>query len=156
MADKDTDIGDTDLIEIVYLSEPGEPLFDDDVIGILKQSESNNAARGITGVLLYDGEHFLQVLEGEARVVWDTYADILADPRHRNVRTVHEGPIARRMFSRWGMAYRRIDTDSDILEVARRQLVEGRAVSPDIVNVGAWIRDSLKPRDTYRWSREAA
>ena len=150
------DIKDTDLIEIVYISEPGTALFDDDVIGIIQQSESNNAERGITGVLLYDGEHFLQVLEGEARTVWDTYADILADPRHSNVRTVHEGPIARRMFDRWGMAYRRIDTDSDILEIARRQLVEGRAVSPDLVNVGAWIRDSLQPPDTYRWSREAA
>ena len=151
-----TDLKDTDLIEIVYISEPGTALFDDDVIGIIQQSESNNAERGITGVLLYDGEHFLQVLEGKAEVLWDTYADILADPRHSNVHTVHEGRIARRMFDRWGMAYRRIDTDSDILEVARRQLVEGRAVSPDLVNVGAWIRDSLQPPDTYRWSREAA
>ena len=150
------EITGADLIEVVYISEPGAALSDSDVIAILHQSEENNSERGITGVLLYDGEHFLQVLEGEARVVWDTYADILADPRHRNVRTVHEGSIARRMFARWGMAYRRIDTDSDILEIARRQLVEGRAVAPDLVNVGAWIRDSLQPRDTYRWSREAA
>ena len=150
------DINEADLIEIVYISEPGTALSDEDVIAILRQSEENNSERGITGVLLYDGEHFLQVLEGVAKTLWDTYADILADPRHSNVHTVHEGRIARRMFSRWGMAYRRIDTDSDILEVARRQLVEGRAVSPDIVNVGAWIRDSVQPRDTYRWSREAA
>lgn len=148
------DIGAGELIEIVYISTPESSLSDADVVAILETSAANNRERGITGLLLYDGANFVQVLEGAARDVWDTYAEILADPRHRDVRTVHEGRIPRRMFGRWGMAYRRIVTGEPILEVARRQLVEGRAVDPDLVNVGAWLRETLMPLDLYSWSRE--
>ena len=144
------------LIEIVYVSRPGKGLSNQTIVEILEVAQARNDECGITGLLLYDGEHFLQVLEGPAVAVWEVYADILADPRHYGVVTVHEGPIARRMFGRWGMAYRRIDIDTDILRAARRQLADGRARPPggipDILHVGAVLRETLAPDLGHAWT----
>ena len=158
-ADRDpgstSDISPTALIEIIYLSRPGPGMSQAAIVEILEVAQKKNDALGITGLLLYDGQHFLQVLEGPAEAVWEVYADILADPRHVDVVTVHEGPIARRMFERWGMAYRRVDIDSDILRVARRQLADGRTrpgLTPDILHVGAVLRDTLAPDLGHTWT----
>lgn len=141
-----------DLIEIVYVSDAEPSLGDDAIVSIIESAQDNNTEHDITGVLLYDGEHFLQVMEGDRRYVSDLYADILSDPRHRNVTTIHEGRIRERVFGGWGMAYRRVEEDSQILQLARRQMVEGRAYDPVLTDVGAWIAASLDPPDSFHWS----
>lgn len=144
--------GDDDLIEIVYLSERDRDVDDDDIIDILRTAQTRNDAAGVSGLLLYDGRHFLQVIEGPRARVSRLYADILGDPRHINVRTVHEGLILKRVFEGWGMAYGRIAPNSEILSLARQQLVDGQAEDPDIIHVGALVNARFASNHRFTWT----
>lgn len=70
-----------------------------------------NAQYGITGMLLFINNHFLQVLEGEPTSVEVLYANIVKDRRHRNVRTLMNRRIADREFSNSSMAHRALTVD---------------------------------------------
>ena len=112
--------------ELAYISTPDGLVFDDDVLGVLQVSRRRNLRLGITGLLLYDAEHFFQLIEGEDAVVDTLFRAIAADTRHRDVRVLSEGPIARRSFAAWSMDYRRIDArlhDMRLLTGERRERV---------------------------------
>ncbi|GAA3929180.1 BLUF domain-containing protein [Hymenobacter algoricola] len=72
---------------------------------LLRQARANNDQLGITGLLLYGNDSFLQVLEGEAAVVQNLYARIRADYRHAQVVTLADGGIADRIFPNWSMGF---------------------------------------------------
>lgn len=101
---------DRSLWRVVYVSqavaafEP-EPGLD----AILEVSRSRNAARGITGVLVYHGGCFIQVLEGRRIGVHEIYASIQADPRHHGITTLVDTVAGERQFGDWSMARLRID-----------------------------------------------
>ena len=111
--------------EIAYISRPQGLVFDDDVLAIVRVSRERNANEGVTGVLLYDGDAFLQVIEGEDAVIDRLYATICDDPRHTDVQTVAEGKIAEARFPDWTMAYRRIDDVMDELGPMSRPRKDG-------------------------------
>ena len=103
------------MIQLIYLSD----LVGDDtsVLGnILASSTRRNAEAGITGMLLYGGGKFLQVLEGEAEAVNETYLRIAQDPRHKNLNGLVEEEIERRHFERWTMGFHAL-TDADALNL---------------------------------------
>ena len=90
--------------QLLYVSNtsrhiPGR-LLDD----ILAASRKNNAALGVTGMLLYLDGGFLQVLEGEDAAVSEIYAKIRRDERHWNVKALldREAP---RSFGTWSMGF---------------------------------------------------
>lgn len=70
---------------------------------ILVSATRNNAARGITGALVFDSEHFVQVLEGELDVVWATFRKLEQDERHHNVQFVEMEALPNRYFGNWAM-----------------------------------------------------
>ena len=72
---------------------------------ILRTSRANNAARGITGALMFYDHWFAQVLEGPEEAVRSLFGRIGADPRHDTVEVSAEGPVAGRVFARWAMAH---------------------------------------------------
>ena len=57
----------------------------------------------MTGILLYNGGHFLQLLEGKAIVVRRLFEKIRPDRRHQNVRQLVFLPVEARMFQGWHM-----------------------------------------------------
>lgn len=69
---------------------------------ILKVSARHNQRDAITGLLLADGETFVQALEGPDRLVVACYERILKDPRH-TPRLRHLTSIDDRRFPRWSM-----------------------------------------------------
>ena len=73
--------------------------------GILGQSNRNNAAQGITGLLMYGRRQFFQVLEGQRVAVEALLERLLKDPRHRSVTLLHEAEVSDRTFSDWSMGY---------------------------------------------------
>lgn len=75
------------------------------VSAILSQARRGNAERGITGLLVFDGQHFLQYLEGPHAQVRQLMGRIVADPRHTGVHLVCEGPLAQRRCQRYEMGY---------------------------------------------------
>ncbi len=73
------------------------------VRAILKTSLANNVRVGITGYLIFDGEGFLQILEGGRSSVETMFEAIEADPRHRDVHLVGRLEVAERAFCSWEM-----------------------------------------------------
>ena len=78
---------------------------------ILESAVRHNRQDGITGMLLYAGGNFLQVLEGEQSTVEKTYQRICRDPRHSNITLLTEETVAERHFSDWSMGYRQLSAE---------------------------------------------
>lgn len=91
---------------------------------ILSSSKRNNAESGITGFLIFDGDTFLQVLEGPKEDVVATFARIEADDRHRSIDILGWQPADDRSFRQWAMEgyLRRAEQDG----VFRSHGIEGK------------------------------
>jgi hypothetical protein len=96
------------MIQLTYISSAVGVVTERDVDGILEQSRRNNRAAGITGLLLYDGRRFMQVLEGEPGRVEAAYHRITADPRHRAIVMLSSSNVTSRAFDGWAMAAKRV------------------------------------------------
>jgi len=92
------------LVRMLYCSVLNG-IGDGDVEKILDISHANNALDNITGVLVYNGGHFLQCLEGGRRAVSKRFVSIAADKRHKDVEILDFSPIAERRFPTWTMQY---------------------------------------------------
>lgn len=75
---------------------------------ILESAVRHNKEDGITGMLLYSGGNFLQVLEGAHEKVRATYDRICQDPRHANAMLLLEQDVPERHFGDWSMGYRQL------------------------------------------------
>ena len=71
--------------------------------------ERNNAARGITGMLLYANGSFFQVLEGPEATLEQLFAKIAADPRHQRVTRIIQESIPQRAFADWAMGFSQLE-----------------------------------------------
>lgn len=96
------------LYELVYSSIAAHPMTEGDVHLLLDQARSENEKLGISGLLIFDGERFLQVLEGEQGAVDTLFDAIMRDRRHQDIKVFHSGAIDGRSFDTWFMAYRRL------------------------------------------------
>lgn len=96
----------SDLYQLVYRSNIRSRRVDNTLQAlreIVKVSNRNNRASGITGFLIFDGETFVQILEGVRSQVEVTYRRISADPRHHNAITLLARQIDQRDFIDWAM-----------------------------------------------------
>jgi hypothetical protein len=91
------------LVRLMYASRAAETLRPDTLNAILKTSTHNNPAVGVTGVLCFSGEIFLQVLEGGRSQVSKLYNRIAQDPRHTDVVLLSYEEIDERSFAGWAM-----------------------------------------------------
>jgi hypothetical protein len=90
------------LSQYLYIST-APTLPREEVDAILAASARNNPARGITGLLLFNGRNFLQLLEGEEGEVASLMETITADPRHSGVSVLDRRSIAARACPDWAM-----------------------------------------------------
>ena len=72
---------------------------------ILATAQRHNTRNGVTGALLFNGQHFAQVLEGPQTAVEETFERIQQDPRHGDVVLLSFAPAEHRLFSSWKMAH---------------------------------------------------
>ncbi|GAB2779677.1 hypothetical protein HNQ93_001464 [Hymenobacter luteus] len=91
------------LHHLIYQSEVVAPLSEAELGRLLEQCRHHNQAASITGILLFDGSRFLQVLEGPPKAVADVFSRIHADCRHTAVQVLADGPIAHRQFAGWAI-----------------------------------------------------
>lgn len=91
------------LVRLLYASRAAEPVTHDLIEAILQSSRKHNPASGITGVLCYGGEVYMQVLEGGRDAVNALYNKIVRDERHRDIALLHYQEVAERKFSGWTM-----------------------------------------------------
>jgi hypothetical protein len=93
------------LVHCVYASRPSDAITAPWMESILEQSRINNPRQGITGILCYTNDVFIQVLEGGRDEVCELFNTIVRDERHHNVRILVYEEIAARYFSNWTMGH---------------------------------------------------
>jgi hypothetical protein len=91
------------LVRLLYASRVTTSLTADDIDSILEQSRAHNVPNGITGMLCYGENLFIQVLEGSRKNVSAVYNRIVTDPRHSEVQLLIFEEIGERHFASWTM-----------------------------------------------------
>ncbi|MCW7541528.1 BLUF domain-containing protein [Aquabacterium sp. A7-Y] len=119
------------LIRLLYCSRAAEALSHESIEAILSRSRHRNPGLGITGILCYGGEVFLQVLEGSREAVNALYKEIVCDERHREVTLLHYEEIAERRFAGWTMGQVNLAkiNPSMLLKYSERPVLDPYAVS---------------------------
>ncbi len=75
----------------------------------METCRKNSAGSGVTGILLYGDDNFMQVLEGDEGAVRTPYEGIAADPRHGGEIILQEVFAKGRRFPDWSMGFRDLD-----------------------------------------------
>jgi uncharacterized membrane protein (DUF373 family) len=88
----------------------------DDLMDILNTARLNNVCIGVSGMLLYTGTEFIQILEGEEKVVEELLTSIKKDPRHKDFRVIEKKKITKREYAEWTMGFKRVDKE-DVRDV---------------------------------------
>lgn len=96
------------MIRLVYVSTCADNVEVADIQSLLKVAERRNPEQGISGMLCWSGEFFLQCIEGDRAPVTQCFARILSDTRHHSVELILSAPTSVRWFSQWGMGFSRM------------------------------------------------
>jgi hypothetical protein len=97
------------LVRLIYASRAtGGVVSGEMATAIVAKSIQNNRVSDITGLLIVGGDRFMQVMEGPAREVEETFARVKQDPRHTDLTTIIKGPGDKRLFRDWNMAHRQL------------------------------------------------
>ena len=115
------------LKSLSYTSLARPSLTADDVDAVHQTARHLNALDGITGLLVYNGRNFLQVIEGAESGIDDLYRRLLADPRHSAMNVEDERYIESREFPEWAMEFAHVDIGHpdarrDIIDLLPRSL----------------------------------
>lgn len=136
----------TELIQHIYVSHAAPGFAEHEIPDLLKQIRPDNAKQGITGMLIYTGTAFLQVLEGGRKNVNALSERILRDRRHLRVTTILHEPLPRRQFNDWTMDFVTVDpTDVDEIVGGPNFLTGAPAVHLEPARIGRLIAASRKP-----------
>jgi Sensors of blue-light using FAD len=112
------------LQEILYISTISAGIPIRAVADIAARSRSTNRKLDITGLLIFDGMHFCQQLEGSCVEIEALMQQIHQDPRHTDVEVVHQGPLDQRRFRRFSLGFTSVE---DVEALQRLRLLKGRA-----------------------------
>ena len=91
------------LTRLVYRSRATLPLAGRSLAAMLQGARRRNRRVGVTGLLVADGRHYLQWLEGPAAGIATLMRAIGQDPRHDEIRVLVDAPLAARRFCGWDM-----------------------------------------------------
>lgn len=93
------------LVNLIYASRTNPAFNPQDIEDILRSSARNNERAGLTGILAFNSDYFLQCLEGSRDAVNDAYHRILHDRRHHDPVILSYQEVSRRQFPQWSMGY---------------------------------------------------
>ena len=96
---------------MIYCSQAVQDVSPEELVALLEVSRRNNQRSGLSGMLLYSSQSFLQVLEGDPEALATTYARIIADDRHTNLRLLLDAEVAEPLFPDWTMGFEHVDED---------------------------------------------
>lgn len=91
------------LVRCLYASRPAKPMTLALTHEILQQSRVNNPRRGITGLLCFTSDVFVQVIEGGRVEICKLFNAIVRDERNEDVCLLVYEEIKERHFGSWTM-----------------------------------------------------
>jgi hypothetical protein len=93
---------------LTYTSLARLDLRDDELSDIHQTARHLNALDGITGLLLFDGSRFLQIIEGSESAIDNLVERLRMDRRHSAFEIRDERFVDRRSFADWSMELLRV------------------------------------------------
>lgn len=91
------------LCQSVYVSRATRPFSRPELQFLANKASENNGRLEITGLLVYLGGNFLQILEGRPERLDRLMEFIFRDQRHKDFRVLHVERIGQRSFTGWHM-----------------------------------------------------
>jgi hypothetical protein len=95
--------------QLCYASTATRELSRNDLLEILTYARKRNAEDAITGLLLFHGGHFLQVLEGDAEKVRACFKRICDDNRHTQITLLFEELVSPAQYPDWSIGFQSLD-----------------------------------------------
>ncbi|WP_047043659.1 BLUF domain-containing protein [Vibrio mexicanus] len=93
------------LVRLIYASTITSHNDPGIIENILESARRFNPANDLTGILYFNGDYFLQCIEGSRQAVNNVYTCILKDARHHTAVILDYSEISERTFSDWSMGY---------------------------------------------------
>ena len=141
--------------QLVYVSAATVDFSPQDLDELLTKARANNSGLDVTGVLLYTGGTFFQVLEGEPEIVDSLYHKIQSDKRHNNVLLLENREIEERNFGDWSMGFVADQKEIRQLPGFVDFFSSGHSNFLDLRGQSKRIRGILDGFRQGRWRREA-
>ena len=91
------------LTTIIYRSRLCNKVAFKEIEGMVAAASKKNEQKNISGILLFNGIHFFQLLEGPEHAVKEIYSAICEDERHYNVVELLCDYAPARRFGKTGM-----------------------------------------------------
>jgi hypothetical protein len=122
---------------MIYCSQATGDFTPEELISLLELAREKNQASGLTGMLLYSSQSFLQMLEGDPAALEETYQRIVGDERHINLRLLMNSDVPARLFPDWTMGFEHVD-DEELAEdlVGFTPEIQYPLVNPDLITNG--------------------
>jgi hypothetical protein len=96
------------LTSVTYTSLARLDLQPTDLEDIHRTARDQNALDGITGLLVFNGTHFLQIIEGSEKGIDDLVERLRRDPRHTGFEIRDRRKVDVRSFPEWSMELVRV------------------------------------------------
>ena len=131
------------MSRLIYLSEVRD-VGSGGVMKILDQARRGNKRTGLTGLLVFNRNYFLQCLEGGREEVTAVFCKIAADPRHGHVTLISVRDIDVRYFPDWTMSY--LSSNSPELNAVLREFLPSEDFNPRLLSdeVGLVVMQRLQ------------
>ena len=104
------------MIQVSYISSTSRPMSHEALLSLLNECRRNNERLGVTGLLMYANNTFLQVVEGEDDVVDNLVERICGDERHDEIQMLRRTEIDERRYGQWSMGYNEV-SEQDLEEI---------------------------------------
>ena len=101
--------GDMKLTSVTYTSLARLDLQTSDLEDIHRSARESNALEGITGLLVFNGTHFLQIIEGSETAIEELVERLRKDPRHTGFEVRDQRKVDARSFPDWSMELVRVN-----------------------------------------------
>ena len=112
---------------ISYISQQSHILKDADLEALLSNCRKNNTENDITGMLISHLGLFIQYIEGDPAQIDLLFQKIKKDPRHHTVIELSSGLISERQFSKWSMAFKKVN-EKQAEEILGYEVLEQKKV----------------------------
>ncbi len=93
------------MLSVIYVSVVDPGLEREEIHALVEVARAHNVRDGLTGALIYNGQNFMQLLEGPVAKVEACLARIRADRRHCGMIEIRRRLIEEREFADFSMHY---------------------------------------------------
>ena len=97
------------LRRLIYSSQAVELFNKRQLLDLLHDSRGFNSIDNISGVLMHKHGYFLQIIEGQPEMIDDLLVRLRRDPRHKDLKIIHDSSVKERLFTNWAMGCANFD-----------------------------------------------